>query len=720
MKTVKLMRINRAVDGVLAKPSCLFRLGQPEFRFHPMLRVIFYAVWSFFTFVAWPVYAEIQVQAQITPQEIVVGESAQLVVQVSGQDEEVRDVIEPDVPAHPLWELTGGWRSEAMSSRLVKGPRGMEFKTQRSVQFQFEVYGLKAGEINIDGIQVKVAGQFYRSNPISLRILSPGAGGRRPAPPRPAVPPGGSGGLDDLDEMEQMFQQLLKRRGLPGWTPPPRVWDEEDQPGPPSPPLGPSGKLVVPPSKNDAFFIHLDIDKESAFVGEQVTAQWYLYTRGNILSLDRLKFPDLKGFWKEIIEEVPALNFTAEVIDGVMYRKALLAAHALFPIKAGTAVIDEYKIKATVQLPDRLGFGFGSPYSYQKSSPRIPIKVKELPKDGEPAHFTGAVGDFVVTVEGPEQSYWPVGQVFRLNFKFSGRGNAKFIELPEIQWPKSLQVVEVKSEAKFFKNGTSVKDVQVLLMPKKPGVVTWPQVSLWFFSPENQAYYEKTLEFPTMQFWGEALKENSPSLPVTANGELNTADTTSSPAQWSAQTVTSFWAYLFYWILVGLVMAVVFSLLIKLIRILFDWRRLQRRQLFWRSYWLYRLDAWQKALRKNNLSLADLAHQVQMSLSRLVGGMSRAGEDSLPFSRLLELTPPSFQKELGGQLKSFYAQLNQVAYAESSNQQIKKQVPQPGLGQNGSAQNGTVSPSFDHVTSKTLLAEASQMADRILSYLEPH
>lgn len=82
-----------------------------------------------------PSFAEIQVQARINPQEIGVGESAQLVIQIIGKDEEVRDVREPEVPTHLLWELTGGWRSESMSSRLVKGFRAWSLKLKEVCNF---------------------------------------------------------------------------------------------------------------------------------------------------------------------------------------------------------------------------------------------------------------------------------------------------------------------------------------------------------------------------------------------------------------------------------------------------------------------------------------------------------------------------------------------------------------------------------------------------------
>ena len=37
-------------------------------------------------------------------------------------------------------------------------------------------------------------------------------------------------------------------------------------------------------------------------MGEQVTANFYLVTRGQVRDIDTLRYPDLKGFWKEDLE----------------------------------------------------------------------------------------------------------------------------------------------------------------------------------------------------------------------------------------------------------------------------------------------------------------------------------------------------------------------------------------------------------------------------------
>ena len=87
----------------------------------------------------------------------------------------------------------------------------------------------------------------------------------------------------------------------------------------------------------------MDVDKKRAYVGEQITANIYLYTRGQIRDIDTLKYPSLKGFWKEDLDLATRLNFESVEVSGVLYQRALLVSYALFPIKAGKAVANRMR-----------------------------------------------------------------------------------------------------------------------------------------------------------------------------------------------------------------------------------------------------------------------------------------------------------------------------------------------------------------------------------------
>ncbi|MBO9667037.1 MAG: BatD family protein, partial [Bdellovibrio sp.] len=342
--------------------------------------------------------------------------------------------------------------------------------------------------------------------------------------------PGFDDSFDEMDRAEEeIFNQLLQQRQ--------RMMQQMQQQGGggyPEPQFGGTAASGIenpafrslPTNPDEAFFIGVEVDKTEVYEGEQVTVNWYIYTRGQMETLDRLKFPDLRGFWKEIIEEVPSIQFTEQIVGGVPWKKALLASHALFPIKAGTpAVIDEYKIKSRVRLVQQgLGGFYGKPYEYTKSSVRVPIKVKPLPVEGRPSDFSGAVGQFDVHASVEGQSF-PVNQPLSLKVRFEGAGNAKLIDLPAMNLPAGLEQYDTKSESKFFKNGRSYKEFEVLLIPRQEGDVSIPGLSVSMFDPKSGKYYSKKTEAIHLKI------VNNPNAPVGSSQRMaGTGATTSTPA----------------------------------------------------------------------------------------------------------------------------------------------------------------------------------------------
>lgn len=470
-----------------------------------------------------PAWAKVNVQAIVDRNEMSVGDSFTLTVSVSS-DESV-DIKEPRAPDMEGFELLNSWQSSSTSQRLVNGSGGMQFEVQRRKDFNYLLAPRKKGTYSVGAFEVVVEGKVYNTQPITLSVGEAGTGGNarggsRGQQPRRQMPGfGNMPGQDMLDEMdraeEELFNQLLQRRqggGAPNGGMGPGINSGRPQAEP--------QYRSLPSNPNEAFFIQVEVDKTEVYEGEQVTASWYIYTRGQMESLDRLKFPDLKGFWKEIIEEVPSIQFSEEIINGVVYKKALLASHALFPIKAGTAVIDEYKIKSRVRVPTQSfgGFGLGQAYEYTKSSQRVKINVKPLPNENRPKDFSGAVGQFDVHATADGQTFL-VNQPFSLKVRFEGNGNAKLIELPAIEWPKTVEVYDTKSDAKFFKNGRSFKEFEVLLIPRQEGELKIPAISVGTFDPQAKKYVNRQTQEITLRI------DPNPNAPSGAVGSVNAAPT---------------------------------------------------------------------------------------------------------------------------------------------------------------------------------------------------
>lgn len=421
------------------------------------------------------------VQATVDRNQMGQTDTLTLSISVSSTDEV--NVSEPKIPNLSGFDIVNSWQSSSTSSKLTQGPHGMQFETVRRQDFNYLLTAQRQGSLTIPGFEVNVDGKPYTTKPIAIKVSGKGSGSTQ----NQQLP-----GQDLLDEEEEIFNQLLQRHGmrqLPGQ----RQQQQE-----------PNARQIPNLNEKEVFFIQSEVDKTDVYEGEQIVVNWYIYTRGNILALDRVKFPDLKGFWKEIIEEVPALNFTQEIVNGLPYKRALLASHALFPIKPGVATIDEYKIKAQVQVPSNpySAFGFGQAYTFQRASEPVKINVKPLPTEGRPSQFSGAVGQFDVhaQVEGKQ---FPVNQPFSLKVKFEGSGNAKLIELPSLQLPPTIEIYDTKSESKYFKNGKSFKEFEVLIIPREipaqDGMLTIPAMSFAMFDTQLKKYVIKTTEAITVK-----------------------------------------------------------------------------------------------------------------------------------------------------------------------------------------------------------------------------
>jgi hypothetical protein len=416
------------------------------------------------------------------------------------------DAGEPTLPNLTDFEVLNRWTSQEARAMFVTTPKGPQFKTVRSSKYNYMLQPRREGQLTIGAAEVVVDGKAFRTKPITVRVgqgLGGGVAQPRGAPPAGIVPPPGFGD----DEEDDLFSQLLRRH---------------------MPPSG--GSRTLPINPNEAFFVQVETDKTDVFVNEQVTVSWYLYTRGQIRDLDTLKYPALKGFWKEDIEIATHLNFTQEVVNGIPYKKALLASFALFPIKDGKSEIDSYTAKCSViTADDPFGaFGNSKVYTFTKSSQPVKINVRPLPSEGRPADFTGAVGDFQVSTRVDDRNI-VAHQPFTFRVRFEGQGNAKLIEIPPFQVPDGMELYETQNDAKFFRTGTSYKEFQILLIPRRDGEFVLPPISASIFDPKQKKYVTKTTEpvrirvnpgqAPTsdksqsLSIEGESKKEKKPAVP---------------------------------------------------------------------------------------------------------------------------------------------------------------------------------------------------------------
>ncbi|MGE0632267.1 MAG: BatD family protein [Pseudobdellovibrionaceae bacterium] len=586
------------------------------------------------------------VQATVDRNELGLGDT--LTLSVSVRTTKSSDISEPKVPDLPDFELINTWGATSSSSQMRITPSGPEVTQTNTRQFNYMMAPQKTGKLEIGAFEVVADGKTYRTAPILIEVYQnptgANAGKPRQQQPRP----------DEEDEEDDPFAALLRQHrqqlglggGLGGGA-------------------GSGGGMQdpafrsLPKNPNEAFFIQVELDKTEVFEGEQILANWYIYTRGEIAQLDRLKFPDLRGFWKEDIEPAPTIQFSQELVNGVPYKKALLGSYAMFPIRSGTQYVDEYKVKAVVRLPvSGMGiFGLGQPYTYTRSSEKVKITVKPLPAESRPKDFAGAVGQFGVSAMVDGQSF-PVGQPFVLKLRFEGEGNAKLIELPEINLPPSLELYDKKSDSKFFRTGRSYKEFEVLLIPREQGELVIPQISFSFFDPKTKKYETRSTQSITLKIGPPVDGKNLP------NERLADQKTKSAPAEPALPSLAlnlNSNSWISQMPLGGVWFGVYLAILLALFaraRQVFEWGR-NKKDL--KQILANRLKKTYKLVESENHR--EVGREMINAVYGIVGELSELGGSGQELSRLLDQLPPSVRREVGDELQKKMELFQMLAFA---------------------------------------------------------
>lgn len=533
----------------------------------------------------------------------------------------------PTLPGLTDFEIINTWSGSEMRGTFVNG----QMQVQRSQTFNYMMSAKKEGSFTIGAAEIVVNGQILRTNPIKIDVFAsaPQAPSQTDAndDEESALP-----GFDNLEE--DLFSQLLRRRVRPS-------------------PNGGQGPNTV--ADKDAFFIHVETDKNKIYQGEQLIVSWYLISKAQIADIDTLKYPTLTGFWKEDIEVATRLNFQPQIINGQHYQKALLASYALFPIKAGEAIIDAYQAKCRAIGVNAVGFP--QEVVLTKSSDEVKIEVLPLPAADRPETFTGGVGQFTVAANIDVNSI-KINTPITLKIRIEGKGNAKNIDMPKLDLPPEIQIYDTKSESKFYTNGRSFKEFETLLVPKSQGSFSIPAITLSFFDTNKKTYYTQSttpIPFQVQASAGDEVisatkMKEAEKLEVEKKPELpEILLTVDVPAKYSTAQQLGGWGLLFS------VTILAFTLFgFKEFR-----SQVERKDL--RAHIESRMKKIEKKLAKSDWRGAgrEATNLIYFSL----GEISGQSGGSFEFEKLIEKAPPSFKREVAQRLREVMAKVEVVGFA---------------------------------------------------------
>lgn len=343
--------------------------------------------------------------------------------------------------------------SQSSSFQWING------KTSHSLSFSYKLIAEKEGTYTIKGATIESGGKTYTSNELTIEVVK-------------GNPP----------QQQQQAQQRISP-----------FFDPFDPFGIQSPP-----QQVQSQDLKDEIFLKVSVDKKSAYIGEQITATYKIYTRVDIVSNSVKKLPALNGFWSQDIDNKGQAQLIRETVDGVQYYVAELKKTILFPQRVGTLEIDPLEMDMVLRLKSSSRprsifdqfFGSYQDVPYTVKSKPVKIEVKALPEKNKPEDFTGAVGKYQF-VSKISKTKLKTNEAITLSYILSGKGNIKLIDVPKPNIPSDIEVYEpkIKDNISVTASGVSgTRTFEYLLIPRHQGTYTIEGLKFSYFNPETGKY----------------------------------------------------------------------------------------------------------------------------------------------------------------------------------------------------------------------------------------
>ncbi len=379
---------------------------------------------------------ETQVTASVSSDAVGVQDQLQFTITVSGQDS--GEAQNPRIPRLQGFKIVSG-PNISTQYQWING------RSSSAKSFIYVLIPEREGQFTIDPVDVPIGNRIYKTRPLQVRVTS------APHSPSPSPP-------------QRPFNL-------------PDLFEEEDRQ---------SGALDA-----EAVFVKAELDRNSAYPGQQVTLFYKLYARVRVTGIRIQDSPPLSGFWVEDLEVQQNPRGERKVINGREYQAFTIKKQALFPTATG-----RLKIPSSTFAISAAGGGdffgvFGRTETLYRKAQESLLEVKPLPVAGRPADFSNAVGSFNLTA-GIDKTQVATGDAVSLRVKLEGQGNLMMI--PDISVPPIPDFTVFSSKRAdairaFPENQIGGdKTWEYVLVPKAPGHQTIPSFSLSYFNPEGDKY----------------------------------------------------------------------------------------------------------------------------------------------------------------------------------------------------------------------------------------
>ena len=564
---------------------------------------------SFFLILSFPAKADPKVSAFVDKPKVSLNDTLTFTIQIEFQGKEPDNVVLPELSELRDFNILGQWSGTQQSISFTNG----KMSRKKTLIKNYDLQPKTQGRLRLDSFDVQVEGKTFKTKEIFIEVTGQNAS---PSPlPKPSFPSPFGPGFRNLfpDPFQSTKKTLIK--------------------------------------------FQLFLDKQSAYLGEMVLADWVFFSSAERMRYQIERTPTLKGFWREelVAPSATTVFLGTEVIDNVLYRKELLNSYALFPVETGDLEIDSY----TVRFMDLLSFtGRGI---IKSTAPKL-LPVKPLPSEGR-GDFSGAVGDFNVqaSLNGMETQ---TGQPLSYKLRFEGRGAVRDIQPPDIPFPFSVKAYP-PAEKSHFSPEKSWREFEFLLIPEKAGTITIPSFFLTTFHPKSGKYRNHAI--PSLSF--KVTEGKSPL--AEGSSFLDRGDKKNQkPKEWMLLRESGFFTFnqsalLKIWAVFYMALMLIFSLLYSIRRR--SWTKLSLEK---------NLEIHFKKIQ--NLVNRNQAEKAAVSLINLiyqtVSDLTQEEESSQEWQKMIQTLPPSLHRKFAESLITLVQELESFSFAPRGGAPLTGQI----------------------------------------------
>jgi hypothetical protein len=450
------------------------------------------AVVSLFVFSAIPSFAAASLTQEIDPREVNVGDPAIVTLSVQGGS-----IIGIQLP--PVDGLQVGGTNFQIKSVEENG----SYST--SVELNISITPTRPGNFVIPAFDIRTQeGDVLHVKAMKLHALGNG----NPPAVTPVLPP-----VPTPDTASAPATNAPPNPNGPVVMPPANAAAP-----PPAPnngnPADTSGTNVGVPRDKDGgpakVFIIITPQTTDAYVGQAIPMRIDFYIRMDV-NADQNSLPTIKG------SDFLMNSFTTRgqgsegTLENVQYgRESWITAISApksgdFPLSMER---DSYWIKSITNT--NIDSFFGGMFGRQAhlahemiSSNQLTMHIHALPTEGQPPHFTGAIGQLRVTGEAQPAAV-EVGEPVTLRFTVSGEGNFDYVRCPALPSDPAWKTYTPRSGTNYLNEArtSAVKTFEQSVIPQRNGTIPLPPATFSYFDPATKQYVTVPIPLPVITVTG--------------------------------------------------------------------------------------------------------------------------------------------------------------------------------------------------------------------------